>query len=190
MPEQHGQRLPTVEEVGPELAETLAKTLADPSGRPLNIFLTMAQHPRLLKRFNILAGTFLAHGLLTPRDRELVVLRTAWRTQAIYEWGQHVLIAREAGVRDGEIERVAREDVDDWPSRDRALLRFTDELLRDADVSPSAWEPVAQLFDQAQLVELVMLIGLYRMVAGFLNTMGVPRETYLPGWPQEATAPM
>lgn len=40
----------------------------------------------------MLGGAFLARGLLAGRDRELVVLRTAWRTGSAYEWGQHVLI--------------------------------------------------------------------------------------------------
>ncbi|MWA02672.1 carboxymuconolactone decarboxylase family protein [Actinomadura sp. LD22] len=182
----HGEpRIPPVQNAEGELAETLAKTLADPNGRPLNIFLTMARHPRLLKRWNVLAGAFRAHGLLAPRERELVVLRTAWRTRARYEWGQHVLIAREAGVAEDEIAAAAVESLDRWPERERALLRFTDELLRDTDVSDEVWEPVARMLDQAELIELVMLVGLYRMAAGFLNTLRVVPEPYLPDWPSE-----
>lgn len=185
MAEYREPRIPTVENAEGDLGETLAKTLADPGGRPLNIFLTMANHPRLLKRWNVLAGAFLAHGLLPARERELVVLRTAWRTRARYEWGQHVLIGREAGVSEDEIAAVAREGLEGWPPREEALLRFTDELLRDVDVSDEVWEPVARTLDNAELVELVMLVGLYRMAAGFLNALRVTPESYLPGWPED-----
>lgn len=185
MAEDREPRIPTVEHAEGELAETLSKTLTDPGGRPLNIFLTMAQHPRLLKRWNVLAGAFLSHGLLPARERELVVLRTAWRTNARYEWGQHVLIGRDAGVTEDEIAAVVRENLEGWPSREQALLRFTDELLREVDVSDEVWQPVADLLNDAELVELVMLIGLYRMAAGFLNTLRVVPEPYLPGWPDE-----
>lgn len=185
MAEEREPRIRTVENAEGELAETLSKTLADPGGRPLNIFLTMAHHPRLLKRWNVLAGAFLGHGLLVPRERELVVMRVAWRTNARYEWGQHVLIGREAGVSEDEIAAIVHESLDGWPSREQALLRFADELLRDIGVSDEVWEPVAALLNDAELIELVMLVGLYRMAAGFLNTMRVAPEPYLPGWPDE-----
>lgn len=176
-------RISQVEDTDPGVRETLAKTLADPEGQPLNIFLTLAQHPRLLKRFNILAGTFLAHGRLDPRERELVVLRTAWRTGCSYEWGQHVLIARDAGVAPEELERVAQEPLEGWGDRERTLLQFADELLADVDVSDPTWDAAAAFLDEQQLIELVMLVGLYRMVSGFLNSVGVPREEHLPPLP-------
>lgn len=183
MAEQPLPRIPSVTQIDADLQETLTKTLADPNGRPLNIFLTLAQHPRLLKRFNVFAGTFLTHGTMSARDRELVVLRTAWRCQAVYEWGQHVLIARDAGVTDAEIVRATENALDSWSDRDRTLLMFTDELLQNVDVSEHTWSRASEIFGKAELVELTMLIGLYRMVAGFLNTMRVSPEDYLPGWP-------
>lgn len=186
MAEEWGPRIPAVQDVGPELAEVLAAARLDPSGRPLNIFLTMAHHPALLQRWNLMAALFRRPGRLPVRDRELVVLRTAWRTRASYEWGQHVLIARDVGVTDDEIVRVSREDLADWPDRERSLLRFADELLREVDVSDEVWAPATRLLDEAQLIELVMLIGLYRMAAGFLNTLRVVPEPYLPGWPTDA----
>jgi hypothetical protein len=35
----------------------------------------------------------------------------------------------------------------------------------------------------------VMLVGFYRMTAGFLNATGVEKDADLPGWPAGATVP-
>jgi hypothetical protein len=35
------------------------------------------------------------------------------------------------------------------------------------------------------LVELVVVAGFYRLVSGFLNTMGVQLDAGVPGWPGE-----
>src|SRR5260370_22909657 len=62
-----GPRIRPVAEPDPEVAEVLSKTLTDARGAPLNIFATLATHPRLLKPLNVLGGLFLAHGLLPER---------------------------------------------------------------------------------------------------------------------------
>lgn len=180
-------RISPLEEPGPEVAETLSRTLADDDGIPLNIFRTLAYHPRLLKRFNALGGLFLVHGEIPARERELVVLRTAWRSGSEYEWGQHVVIGRRTGLTDEEITRLTRPDQENrWSAADTALLRFTDELLDTADVGPEAWQAQRERWSDAQLVELMMLVGFYRMVAGFLKTARIRQEDDLPGWPDRS----
>jgi AhpD family alkylhydroperoxidase len=160
----------------------LAKTLGDDRGVPLAIFRTMARHPRMMKRFNVLGGFFLTRGDLPARERELVVLRVAWRSGCEYEWAQHVLIGRRAGLADEEIVRVTDPDAP-WPPADAVLLRAADEVLDHTDLSDATWAELAGRFTETQLVELVVLVGFYRMAAGFLNAAGVQKEEDLPGWP-------
>lgn len=179
-------RVTPVENAGPEVAELLAKTMSGDDGRPLAIFRTMARHPRMMKRFNVLGGFFLGRGELPARDRELVILYTAWRSGCEYEWAQHVLIGRKAGLTEDEIGRVVRPGAE-WPEREALLFRATDEILERADLSDATWAGLAAHFDEKQLVELVTLVGFYRMTAGFLNATGVQKEAELPGWPLEAT---
>ncbi len=83
----------------------------------LNIFGTLAHHPKLLKRWLVFGNHVLAKSTLPARDRELLILRTGWQCRASYEWGQHVIIARAAGITDEEI--IAR----DARSRRRRLGR-------------------------------------------------------------------
>lgn len=179
-------RVAPVKEATEEQRDLLAKTAFTPDGAPLNIFATLAHHPRLLGRFNVLGGLFLAKGLLPPRERELVILRVAYRTRAAYEFGQHVVIGRAAGLTGEEIERLGgRSDDPAWSSLDGALIAFTDELLDTVDVSDPVWCRVAEHWDDPRMLELTLLVGFYRMVSGFLNSIGVEPEPGLPGWPEE-----
>ena len=182
-------RVTPVDDPEPEVAEMLAKTMGDDRGVPLAIFRTMARHPRLMKRFNVLGGFFLTRGELPAREREIAVLRTAWRSGCVYEWAQHVLIGGRSGLTDSEIARITRPDEDDaWSPRDRALLRATDEVLAHVDVSDETWAALGDDWTDEQRVELVMLVGFYRMTAGFLNATGVVKDADLPDWPAGQTS--
>jgi 4-carboxymuconolactone decarboxylase len=175
-------RIPPLTDPSPEVAEILDKTKIRP-GPPLNIFATLAHHPRLLKRFNVLGGLFLGRGLLPARERELVILRTGWRTRCEYEFGQHVLLGRAAGLDDEEILRVTRDGAQ-WPGEgDALLIRLADEIHETHDVSDELWTALAGRWSQAELLELVTLAGFYGMVSGFLNAARVQREPGAPGWP-------
>ena len=78
------------------------------------------------------AGKLLA-GKLPARDRELLILRSARRCTSSYEWGQHVRLAKQAGISAEEIDRVAAgPDASGWDPFDRTLLTAVDELHDDA----------------------------------------------------------
>lgn len=188
-PQDHTGSAPRIEPVvdpDEEVRDLLARTLLH-DGEPLHLFSTLARHPRLMSRFNVLGGFFLTRGTLAPRDRELVILRVAWRTRSVYEWGQHVLIGADAGLDPDEIRAVTTSTPHDpWGPSDAALLTFTDELLAATDVSDPTWAAVAAFLDERQLLELVCLVGFYRMISGVLRAVGVQPETHLPGWPEDA----
>lgn len=154
----------------------------EPGGRPLNIFATLAHHPRLLKRFNVLGGLFLGRGVLPARERELVILRTGWRTRCEYEFGQHVLLGRRAGLTDEEIRRLTTDEAG-WPPGDALLVRLADEIHETRDVSDELWAALSARWDRAALLELVALAGFYGMVSGILNAARVQRDAGVPGWP-------
>lgn len=165
--------------------EELLAGLRSAGGSDLNIFATLAHHPRLLKRWSAFGGTLLYRGALPPRDRELLILRTAWLCRAEYEWAQHVAIGRDAGLSDDEIERVARGPAaDGWSAEDAALLRAADELHQDARISDPTWGSLASRYDAPQLIEVCMVVGQYHLVAFTLNSLGVEPEPGLPGLPE------
>jgi 4-carboxymuconolactone decarboxylase len=149
----------------------------------LNIFLTLAKHRRLYDRFSRLGGFLLYRGLLPARQREIVVLRIGWRSESEYEFGQHTRFGQEAGLSMEEIRRLATEGTDGWSPEERDLVVFADELCATNTVSAPTWAALAARWGEEELLELVVLAGFYRLVSGFLNTVGVQLEPGTAGWP-------
>ena len=154
-------------------------------GPILNIFRTLAHHPALAKRWMVFGNHVLAKSTLAPRERELAILRTGWLCRSGYEWGQHVGIARAAGLGDEEIARIAEgPGAPGWSERERALLRACDELHEDSFVGDATWAALSQHFDTQQLLDLVFAVGQYTLVSMALNTLGVQPEPGLPPLPR------
>src|SRR5205085_5917838 len=74
--------------------------------KALNALGTFARHPALARAYNTFNGHILFASTLSLRQRELLVLRVAHARAAEYEWAQHVVQARDAGLTDDEIARV------------------------------------------------------------------------------------
>ena len=147
-----------------------------------NIFATLVRHPGLFRKWMPFGGKLLV-GKLPARDRELLILRTGWRCQSVYEWGQHVLIGRRAGLTDDEIERIKDgPDAVGWDPFDATLLRAADELHDDACITDATWKMLSERYDERQLIEVPMLVGQYHLVSYALNSLGVPRDEGVPGW--------
>ena len=135
---------------------------------------TMLRHPGLFARQVDISGELLGRGALPARDRELVVLRVAWLSQAPFEWGEHVHIGKTAGITGEEIERITQDSsAPGWSEQDRALLRAVDELRADAMISDATWRTLEQRYDERQLIELVIVIGQYQTIAYYQNSLRV-----------------
>jgi len=177
---------PRIAPLAPEERDDAARELlgaVDTGDAPAsNIFATLVRHPGLFRRWLPFGGKLLA-GKLPARDRELLILRTGWRCRCEYEWGQHVLIARAAGVSDEEIKRIqAGPDADGWSAFDATLLRATDELHDDGCIGDATWAALAARYDERQLIEVPMVVGHYHLVSFSLSSLGVQREPGVPGF--------
>ena len=161
---------------------TPLESVADGPMGQLNIFKTIGRHPKMLDGIGRLGGFLLSGVGLPPRERELVILRTGWRSGSVYEWGQHVVIGRREGVTDEELRRLRTPGLAGWSDADRPLIAFVDELCQTNDVSDATWTALAARFTPEQLIELVVLGGFYRLIAGTLNTLRVELDEGVPGW--------
>ena len=178
-------RIAPLVDLTPELQEIMGGGINSPAGTPLNIFGTIAHHPRLLKRFMNFAGLFLNKGLLPAREREIVILRVGWNCQSVYEFGQHTVIGQRVGLSLSEIDALTKMTSEyQWSDRDATLIAMSDDLCNDNCVSESTWKKLAADWKEDELIELVMVAGTYRLVSGFLNTMGVELDQDTPGWPE------
>ena len=165
-----------------EATEEIMKPFVE-RGRIFNIFKTLAHYPDLMKRWMVFANHILGKSSLAVRERELLILRIGYLCQSGYEWGQHVLIAREASMSDEEI-RSAKTgpDTPGLGDLDRLLLSAADELHGDAHVSDATWDGLSELLTTQQLMDVVFTVGQYNLVSMALNSFGVQLDEGLPGW--------
>lgn len=109
-----------------------------------------------------------------------------YNCQAVYEFGQHTLFGRDAGLTDEEIYCVTRPlTTHEWSAEDRALLQMTDDLYTDDCVSDTTWSELTDLFSVPDVMEFMAAGLCYRVVSGFLNTCGVELDEGVPGWPEK-----
>ena len=147
----------------------------------LNIFRTLANHPKLFRSWLPFGGRLLQGSTLPEWDREVVILRVAARCGSSYEWGQHVGIGRLAGLDDDVMLRAA--DFGEAAARstwEALLMRAVDELVIDHCLTDVTWTDLAATYEPNQILELTMLAGHYAMLAGTLRSIGVRTEGVLP----------
>jgi alkylhydroperoxidase family enzyme len=146
-------------------------------GQPLNIHNLMAHHAALTRAWMPFRNHIVANSSLEPRQRELLILRTALNCEASYEWEHHVVRGRQAGLSPEEIRRV-REDpaVAHWPPAERALLQAADECNRQSHVGDEVFVELCRHFDERQQLDILATIGMYTTLAAMIKTYRVPLE--------------
>jgi alkylhydroperoxidase family enzyme len=186
----HADRLraPRIEPVKKESWSAAQKELLEPyeqTGRLLNVFTTMANHPDLARDWLTFATHVLRRSSLPARDREILILRIGWLCVAEYEWAQHVRLAKAAGMTDDEIRRVSEgPDSTGLGDHERLLIRAVDELYEDAFLSDKTWNALAKIYDTRQMMDLVFTVGQYNLVSMALNSFGVQLEPGVEGFPK------
>ena len=177
---------PRLDPIQPEDWSDEIKKILQPNvekGTVFNIFKTLSHHPDLFRRWLVFGNHVLFKSTLPPRERELVILRIGWLCEAEYEWAQHVLIGKEAGLTAEEIDRIkAGSNARGWSEADKLLLQATDELRKDAFITDTTWNGLCQHFDTKQLMDVVFAVGQYNLVSMALNTLGVQLDDGLEGF--------
>ena len=107
------------------------------------------------------------------RDKEILILRTAWLSRGDYIWGRHYVRGKESGLTDEEIERITEGPAaPGWNDFDATLLRAADELHTSRFVSDATWDALSARYTEDQVREVVMIVGDYTQLAMFQNSLG------------------
>ena len=144
-----------------------------------NAFSILAHTPAVGGQALRLVLALLTQTELDPRLRELVILRVAQRCDGPYVWVQHVAIAASIGVNEPQIAALEQGEApaDLFADRERMALAFADQILETSHTSEDRLAPVRALFSPREVVELLLLIGYFRMVSGLMTTLGVEVES-------------
>jgi 4-carboxymuconolactone decarboxylase len=149
----------------------LANWQMDPRG--VNGLGVMLRHPAATKAFLGFNNHVATTSSIGRRERELLILRLSWLRGAEYEFLQHVVLGRRAGLSDEEIERLQQgADAPGWSATDADLLRAVDELLADACIGDTTWARLSAHFTLEQRIDIVYTVGCYEIAAMLFKTLG------------------
>ena len=150
------------------------------SPKGLNAMGVLAHHPDLTNAYNRLIRHALYFTTISIRQRELLILRVAYKRDSLYEWAQHVYQAGVAGLTPEEIARVrVGPSAAEWAPLDRALLAAADELVADARIGEETYEALSAELDTQQLMDVVFTVGAYEVLAMAFRSFGVELDADL-----------
>ncbi len=134
----------------------------------------LAHHPELTEAYNQLIRHALYFSTITPRQRELLVLRVAHLRESRYEWAQHVYQASVVGLSAEEVARVrGGPGAPGWSPLDQALLRAADELVAGARIADATYGELSAELSTQQLMDVVFTVGAYEVFAMAMRTFDV-----------------
>jgi len=146
-------------------------------GSILNIFRTLVRAPDAFRAFSWWGGYIMSRNSLSPRDREIAILRVGWLCKSGYEWTQHHRIGLQSGLSADEIERIkVGPAAEEWTAAEKALLAACDDLNRDHFVSNVSWAALSKHYSERQCMDLVFTVAQYTQVSMILNSFGIQVE--------------
>ena len=155
---------------------------------PLLLFRTLGRNVPLAGAMYPLGSFFLSRRFaLGKREREIVILRVTARCGCEYEWGVHATaFGAAAGLDDALLRATVLGTADDpaWSESDRLLVRLVDELHDKARVSDELWGALASHWPAETLLELLVLVGWYHVIAYVGNGARVELEPWAQRFPQ------
>lgn len=163
-------------DVDAALASLLPRQRRNPQGAG-NALATLVRHPELTKAFLPYNVHVLFGSTLTPRQREIAILRVAALADSPYEVEHHTGMARAVGMTDEQISDalggIATAD------EEQLILRAVNELHTTSTISDSTWNALSVHMDERQLMDLVFTVSAYTTLAMAFNTFGVEPDREL-----------
>jgi 4-carboxymuconolactone decarboxylase len=166
-----------------ELTETHKALLKEmgvsDTSRLSNQFRVFLKHPALVRGVMPFANYIGGTSTLSPRHREILSLRTAWLARSEYQWSRHALQAKNAGLTNQDLRRVAAgPDERGWVDPiEPLLLRLADELHVDSFVSDKTWDAMASRYAKHQMMDAVFTVAEMTMLAETSNSVMLDRDT-------------
>ena len=149
----------------------------------LNVFRMVANSEPVARGFLKMGNALLDRGALSPTLRELAILRVGWLSKASYEVYQHERIGRDVGLSEEKLRAIHKgAEATEFDEHEKAVLRFTDDVVKNVKASDTTFKPIAAFLDAEQIVELTLSIGFYMMVSRFLETLEVDDQEGQAEW--------
>jgi 4-carboxymuconolactone decarboxylase len=152
----------------------LEKRIMGARGRISPLYQILLNSPEVASGWEQLMTAIRQKTSVPPALRELIILRVAVLNNATYEFEAHVPHALEAGVAQETIDRVKASQVEGFDEVQTIVLRYTDAMTRDLEVSDGLFQQLEKHFPEPKtLLELTATVASYNMVSRFLIAMRI-----------------
>jgi 4-carboxymuconolactone decarboxylase len=155
------------------LASLLPPDRANPSDAG-NVLSTLVRHPDLVGAYLPFNAYLLRNSTLSPRIREVALLRVVYRGDCEYLWSHHIPIAARAGLSADDIAAIRSGDCAE--PLDQIVIHAVDDLTAHKTITQPTWDELGTVFDDQQRIDLAFTIGGYLLLAMVVNTFGVEHE--------------
>jgi AhpD family alkylhydroperoxidase len=115
--------------------------------------------------------------VFSPRERELLIIRTASLCGCAYELDHHLKLGSDAGLTDRELAALTGQRPGAWTRRERLLVAAADQLHAGHSLDEDTWCELTTFMTAEQMIELPMLVGHYTLLAGTLSALRVPLDS-------------
>jgi len=145
----------------------------------INVFKMICNSEAMAKPFARFANTLLTRSKLDAKLRELAILRVAELSHSVYEWTQHLPIAADCGVTNEQVKAIGSwQRAKCFNELERLVLRLTDDMTRKVKGRKETIEALKEKMSAEEIVELVLSIGFWGMVARLLETLEIDLDSF------------
>ncbi|ROO86428.1 putative peroxidase-related enzyme [Actinocorallia herbida] len=176
----------------PPEVQAAFKAVEEQYGFVPNILRALAHCPDLLQTFVPFWGQVYASPTIGPRLRALAALGTAQTQECAYCMAHMTASARRAGVAEKELSAIGdsliRATV--FEEREALILELAETLTRDPDgTTPELRERLRARFSEAEIVNIVVAIGMYNLTSRFLKALDIEVEDLFDAAARDGSAP-
>lgn len=165
------------ENAHPMVKELYEKNMQN-SGRLLNLFKVMGHLPHIGLNFQRMGNSILKGEELSPKLRELAILRVGFLTRCRYELTQHTPIALRAGLQKKQIDELGQWKLSkNFTDEEKAVLAYTDEMEVNIQVKDATFNELRRFLSEHSTVEMTATIAYYGMACRILEALQVDMES-------------
>jgi 4-carboxymuconolactone decarboxylase len=153
-------------EQAPSEIKELFQQIEDNGARVMNFYKVVANSPHVARNVIRLGNSLIGRTTLSPKLRELTVMRIARLCDCEYEWVQHTPVALQSGVSQAQLDAIGSwKKSNDFSDEERAILQYVDEVAQNVKVTDATFETLKKYLNEQHIVEITLAIGWWGMLA-------------------------
>jgi 4-carboxymuconolactone decarboxylase len=153
------------EQAPPEIKE-LFQQIEGNGARIINFYKVLANSPHVARNVIRLGNSLIGRTALSPKLRELTIMRIAKLCDCEYEWVQHTPVALQSGVSQAQLDAIGSwKESNNFDEEERAILQYVDEVAQNVKVADGTFEALNKYLNEQNIVEVTLAIGWWGMLA-------------------------